>query len=242
MKAHKIRSESPYTLEEVLRLVRDSVELNININEKDEEKIKNGIFFGNLEEGAKDEFNKVILSDYVDVIFHKLENLNVLKDFLPELSLCYNFNQKTKYHNRDVFNHIMSVTSLVPKSKVLRYAALFHDIAKPNCFTIDENGVGHFKNHDIASSIMARDILKKWNYEDEFIDDVTKLIKNHMKKHNDGSIACLKRLKKDIGRENVNNLLVLQIADNLSKNLKYVSIKGLVSLYKINNKKAVCEA
>ncbi|MEF9953153.1 MAG: HD domain-containing protein [Clostridium sp.] len=242
MKFNKVTYKAPRSLEEVLRLVRLSVETNVEIHSEVENRIKKRRYKNDFSNRSRLEFEKILLSDYVDIIFHKLKNLNILKDFLPELDECYNFNQKTKYHNRDVFNHIMSVTSLVPKTRTLRYAALFHDIGKPKCFNIDINGVGHFKNHDRLSSEIANNILTKWNLDEELVEEVTNLISKHMRKHNDGSIGCLKKLKKEVGKENINNLLILQIADNLSKNLRYVSIKGLISLYNINNKKAVSEA
>ena len=66
---------------------------------------------------------------------------------LPELSVCKGFDQKNKWHVYDVYEHILRVVAGVEPNRVLRLAALFHDMGKPPAFTEDAEGVGHFYGH-----------------------------------------------------------------------------------------------
>ena len=88
---------------------------------------------------------KKVLNEYKDVIF----------TIIPELKVTDGFDQKNPYHANTLYEHIVNVCSNVyakndaSKNAVIltRTAALLHDIAKPNCFTLDENGIGHFYCH-----------------------------------------------------------------------------------------------
>jgi tRNA nucleotidyltransferase (CCA-adding enzyme) len=53
----------------------------------------------------------------------------------------------------------LAVLEGVPARIDVRLAALLHDIGKPACFTVDQNGVGHFYNHHIAGMEITRTIL-----------------------------------------------------------------------------------
>ena len=43
----------------------------------------------------------------------------------------------------------------------LMWAALLHDIAKPQTFTLDDHGHGHFYGHPEAGAVLARVIDRK---------------------------------------------------------------------------------
>ena len=55
---------------------------------------------------------------------------------------------------------------------------LFHDIAKPSCFTWDKKG-GHFKGHAVKSSEMANQILLRLKSDNDTRKLVCKLIFYH---------------------------------------------------------------
>ena len=66
---------------------------------------------------------------------------------LPEFSRLMETTQENPHHCYTVREHTLRVLENVPNDKVLRLAALFHDIAKPVCKTVDEKGVAHFYGH-----------------------------------------------------------------------------------------------
>ena len=57
------------------------------------------------------------------------------------------FEQYHPYHCYDIWGHTVVVVEKVPAEPVLAWAALFHDMGKPFCFSRDPQGVGAFYGH-----------------------------------------------------------------------------------------------
>lgn len=110
-----------------------------------------------------------ILTDHSSVICH----------IIPELKEAIGLQQKNPHHIYDVYTHIVKVIEATPPVPHLRYAALFHDIAKPKMMTIDEKGVGHFYGHPKESALMARDIMKRLKMDNKTINTVCRLVEIH---------------------------------------------------------------
>lgn len=106
-----------------------------------------------------------------------LNNLNNLIEIIPEIKHMINFNQKHPHHHLDLFNHTLLALSLSENKFDIRLVLLLHDIGKPFSFT--DGDVRHFYNHAIVSSEMAKIILKRLKYNDDYIDYICYLIKNH---------------------------------------------------------------
>ena len=74
----------------------------------------------------------------------------VLAVAIPELLPLQNFDQRSPYHAYDVLEHTARVCSATEAftagcaTPALRWAALLHDIAKPEMFSVDADGRGHF--------------------------------------------------------------------------------------------------
>ena len=66
---------------------------------------------------------------------------------IPELEVCDGYDQETIWHPYDVYEHTLRVIDGVDNNFDLRIAALFHDIGKPYCKTIDEKGERHYYGH-----------------------------------------------------------------------------------------------
>ncbi len=110
-----------------------------------------------------------ILTQYSYVICH----------IIPELKAAIGLDQKNPHHIYDVYTHTVKVIDATPPVPALRFAALFHDIAKPKMMTIDQKGVGHFYGHPKESAIMAKDIMKRLKIDNKTIDKVCRLVKLH---------------------------------------------------------------
>jgi tRNA nucleotidyltransferase (CCA-adding enzyme) len=165
------------------------------------------------QERIRDEFNKILLSAYPDEGFRLLHQTGLLKQILPELELCFGFQQQNPYHTQDVFEHILNVVKNSPPELNIRWAALFHDIGKPDTFSLDGNGIGHFYEHHLKSCDLAETILNRLKFDRKSIRQVTILVREHMNLLKAMKRSALKRLINRVGAENCEALLKLQIAD-----------------------------
>ena len=122
------------------------------------------------------EINKMIIGDGFSGII--LNHLPVIAEIIPEIMLMNGFEQNNPYHCHDVLKHSLLSIDHAPKDVVIRLTMLFHDIAKPKCYT-ESNGAGHFYGHPQISSEMAKTILLRLKYDNNTIKGVTELILYH---------------------------------------------------------------
>jgi tRNA nucleotidyltransferase (CCA-adding enzyme) len=166
-------------------------------------------------ERIKDELNKIILSDNVKYGLELLRVSRLIEIVLPELYKCVGFDQNNPYHDKSVYGHIIEVISNTKPILVNRLAALFHDIGKPKCFTVDEKLVGHFYGHEKLSSQIAKEVMTRLKYDKKTIDSVCRIVENHMNKSQIKSKSAIKRLINRVGVENLEGLLDVMRADIL---------------------------
>ena len=81
---------------------------------------------------------------------------------------------------------------------VLRLAALLHDVGKPATLSVDEQGERHFYLHEDVGAKMAQEILFRLRASGEIADQVSTLIKTHMRPLDAGP-GGLRRLLRDTG-------------------------------------------
>lgn len=130
------------------------------------------------DERIQKEINPILLSDKPSLYINEFKE--VFFTLFPPLRNCYGFDQKCpKWHNLDIFNHIMKVLDSTKCDLVLRMSAFFHDMGKYDCYVLDENGIGHFYNHAVKSEEYARFYLTKYKYNKYFIDRVCHLVYFH---------------------------------------------------------------
>ncbi len=103
---------------------------------------------------------------------------DILGIFIPEVLPCVGFAQHSRHHDFTVWGHIARAVGAAPKSLPVRLAMLFHDIAKPVCFTMDAEG-GHFKGHPQASAKMADRILTRLKCPAKLRRQVCRLVEWH---------------------------------------------------------------
>ena len=141
---------------------------------------------------------------------------DVFAVIIPEIEPCINFNQHNRYHVYDVWTHTaMAVEHSKPLPDV-RLALMLHDIAKPQCFRLDDEGNGHFFNHERVGAEMAEDILRRLRFSNETIKRVCTLIKYHYVTPVD-DYKVVKRLISTVGEELFPTLLEVMRGDNRAK-------------------------
>lgn len=98
-----------------------------------------------------------------------------------------NVEQSPKYHPEgNVWNHTMMVVDEAAKVKghsgdikVFMWAALLHDIGKPDTTKVRRGKITSY-DHDIVGARLARKFLEFYTKNDDFIDKVSNMVKYHM--------------------------------------------------------------
>lgn len=165
------------------------------------------------EERIREELNKILMADMPSRGLKLLSSTDLLKYIIPELEMCVGFQQHNPNHDKDVFSHILSVVDNTEKDLILRLAALFHDIGKPETFSLDEDGVGHFYKHHLKSSDIAEDVMKRLKYDNKSIEQVIILVREHMSRYEKLRVKNTKKFINRVGIDNIERLFKLQIAD-----------------------------
>ena len=151
-------------------------------------------------------------------------HIPVLTTIIPELERVAGFEQNNPYHCYDVLTHTLTSVDAAPKDLTIRLTMLFHDIARPKCYTEAEDGVGHFYGHPQESSDMVNEILLRLKYDNDTIKAVTQLVLYHdadiepRRKH-------IKRWLNKIGEERLRQLLVIKRADAMAQSDKHRQAK-----------------
>ena len=136
----------------------------------------------------------------------------ILTQIIPELAPCVDFQQHSDHHTYDVFTHTAHTVEKVMPELPLKLAALLHDIGKPETFTIDEEGQGHFLEHTKLSAQMADQVLLRLRASTQLREQVVFLIAHHMTPlPTDKKI--LRRRIGEYGEDMTYQLLQLQKAD-----------------------------
>lgn len=158
------------------------------------------------------EFRKMLTGKSIRRIL--IEYSDVFSVIIPELKSCIGFEQHNFHHKYDVYTHIAAVLENAPEKDYMRLTALFHDIAKPLCFSLDENGVGHFYSHASKSSEIAVSVLKRLRFDNDTINTVELLVKQH-DAYIDEDEKVIKRKLNRFGEQLLRDLILFQRADTL---------------------------
>jgi poly(A) polymerase len=117
-------------------------------------------------------------------------------------------------HMKDLLAHTLDTVEFTPPRKCLRYAALLHDIAKPETFTADGDGV-HFYRHEQLGAEQARAILARLRQPASVVQQVEKLVRYHLRVtsyRSEWTDAAVRRLMYELG-EDLEEAIALSEAD-----------------------------
>jgi len=164
-------------------------------------------------ERIRDELDGIMLSPDPREGLRLMMGLGLARHLLPEMANLH-LPAPGRHHLKDVLEHTLDTVQLVPADKALRYAALLHDIAKPETYTADEEGV-HFHRHETLGAEQARAILGRLRQPAAFIEEVAKLIGAHLRipyYSSEWSQSAVRRLMFDLG-EQLEGAMALAEAD-----------------------------
>ena len=164
-----------------------------------------------------DDLKKILLTDYPSKILRSRRE--ELFSLIPEFSYSYQFDQKTKWHTRDVFEHTLMVVDEVQPDYRLRLAALFHDVGKPFSMTVDDMGEGHFHGHWEKSEEIFQKYQNNFQLSESDIYLVRKLIYYHDLSIRSGTLSIFLC---EFSPDDMKLLFSLKRADAISHNEIYV--------------------
>ena len=164
----------------ILRAVRFSAQLNFDIEDCTREAVAD--FASSLTrisaERIQTEVTKLLLSDHPEV-FRVLYDTGITAVILPEFDACMETPQNHPHHCCCVGEHILLALRAVEADRVLRLAALLHDIGKPGTHVRDDQGIDHFHGHGELGAEMAEGILRRLKFDNDTIYRVKHLVKVH---------------------------------------------------------------
>ncbi len=149
---------------------------------------------------------------------------------LPEVGALKMTEDEHKQH-KDVYRHSLQVMRQAIDQEdpeqgpdlVLRWAALLHDIGKPDTKELKEGGGVSFHHHEVVGAKLARKRLKELKFSKSDVSDISQLVFLHMRFHGYGegawSDSAVRRYVADAG-DLLPRLHKLVRADSTTRNPK----------------------
>jgi poly(A) polymerase len=133
-------------------------------------------------ERIRDEMNKLLISPHPAKGLDLLAELGLMEWIVPEVLELRGVSQQQQRatSSKDVYAHVLRVVERSAPRLATRWSALLHDIAKPRTRSVEDNKV-HFFGHEDIGAYMARDILKRLHFDRDFIENVSRIVRLHMR-------------------------------------------------------------
>lgn len=213
----------------MMRAIRIASELGFTIEDKTFVGIqKNATLINKIaKERVKDELFKILKSpNPYDGIF-LLRESGLLAEILPELEKTFGVEQKSpqRHHKYDVGTHLLySLKECRSKDPVVRFATLLHDIGKPQTYKKLSTGVITFYNHEMVGTKIVSNIADRLKLSKKEKEKLVTLVRWHQFSVTEMQTdSAIRRFVKNVGLENIQDMLDLRVADRLGSGARETS-------------------
>lgn len=205
----------------MMRAVRIAAQLRFSIEENTFEAIqKNSENITQISaERVRDELLKIMASDWAADGYLLLRNCRLGQFILPEMEETFGVDQKSpgRHHIYDVGTHSVEALRNCPSTDpITRLATLMHDVGKVKTFRQHSDGKITFYNHEMESEKIASDVADRLRFSNEQKDKFVKLVRWHQFTVDERQTdSAVRRVIRNVGRENVEELLSLRTGDRI---------------------------
>jgi poly(A) polymerase len=134
------------------------------------------------DERIRDELDKLMVVEEPGEGLWFLVRTGLAEEFLPELPALA-LEQDPIHRHKDVLAHTIAVVENTSPERLLRLAALFHDVGKPKTRSFGPKGTVMFHHHEVVGARMTRDRMRALRYSTDDIDTVSRLVELHLRFH-----------------------------------------------------------
>ncbi len=170
-------------------------------------------------ERIRDELDKLLVVPDPSAGLWFVVDTGLAEQFLPELP-AMRLEQDPIHHHKDVLAHTFAVVAKTQPERLVRLAALLHDVGKPKTRSFGANGVT-FHHHEVVGARMARDRMQALKYSNEDVEAVRLLVYLHLRFHGYGddtwTDSAVRRFVRDAG-DQYERLIDLTASDCTTRN------------------------
>lgn len=145
---------------------------------------------------------------------------DILAEVVPEFRAGFDFEQHSRFHCLDIYQHLLAsaeaAARIAPGELPLALAMLLHDIGKPERFTLDESGEGHFYGHAQVSADIADSVLRRLKTSTALREQVCEIVCYHDIPLPENDRQFRRMLSKH-GEELSRDIAMAHIADDMAK-------------------------
>jgi poly(A) polymerase len=171
-------------------------------------------------ERIRDELDKLLVVDDPSPGLWFLVDTGLADEFLPELP-AMRVEQDPIHRHKDVLAHTIAVVAKTRPRRIVRLAALLHDVGKPKTRAIGPGGVS-FHHHEVVGARMARDRMRALKYANDDVEAVSQLVYLHLRFHTYAmgwTDSAVRRFVRDAGPL-LDDLIELTRCDCTTRNRK----------------------